>query len=167
MIKSIYKKFGHIDVLVNNAGITKDNLLMKMKEEEFDAVIDTNLKGSFNTMRHIARYMLKQKSGSIVNISSVSGILGNPGQMNYCASKAGVIGMTKSMARELAVAPGFIETEMLDQMTDAAKEAGKAQIPFGRYGKTEEIANTVAFLASEKASYITGQVICVDGGMAM
>ena len=175
MIKSIHKKFGHIDVLVTNAGITKDNLLMKMKEEEFDAVIDTNLKGSFNTMRHIARYMLKQKSGSIVNISSVSGILGNPGQMNYCASKAGVIGMTKSMARELAsrgirvnaVAPGFIETEMLDQMTDAAKEAGKAQIPFGRYGKTEEIANTVAFLASEKASYITGQVICVDGGMAM
>ena len=171
----IRKQFGSLDVLVNNAGITKDNLLMKMKEEEFDAVIDTNLKGSFNTMRHIARYMLKQKSGSIVNISSVSGILGNPGQMNYCASKAGVIGMTKSMARELAsrgirvnaVAPGFIETEMLDQMTDAAKEAGKAQIPFGRYGKTEEIANTVAFLASEKASYITGQVICVDGGMAM
>ena len=175
MIKSIYKKFGHIDVLVNNAGITKDNLLMKMKEEEFDAVIDTNLKGSFNTMRHVARYMLKQKSGSIINISSVSGVLGNPGQMNYCASKAGVIGMTKSMAREIAsrgirvnaVAPGFIETEMMDQMTDAAKEAGKAQIPFGRYGKTEEIANVVAFLASEKASYITGQVICVDGGMAM
>lgn len=175
MIKDIVKRHGRIDILVNNAGITKDNLLMKMKEEEFDAVIDTNLKGSFNTMRHIARYMLKQKSGSIVNISSVSGILGNPGQMNYCASKAGVIGMTKSMARELAsrgirvnaVAPGFIETEMLDQMTDAAKEAGKAQIPFGRYGKTEEIANTVAFLASEKASYITGQVICVDGGMAM
>ena len=174
-VKDIVKTHGSIDILVNNAGITKDNLLMKMKEEEFDAVIDTNLKGSFNTMRHIARYMLKQKSGSIVNISSVSGILGNPGQMNYCASKAGVIGMTKSMARELAsrgirvnaVAPGFIETEMLDQMTDAAKEAGKAQIPFGRYGKTEEIANTVAFLASEKASYITGQVICVDGGMAM
>ena len=146
-----------------------------MKEEEFDAVIDTNLKGSFNTMRHVARYMLKQKSGSIINISSVSGVLGNPGQMNYCASKAGVIGMTKSMAREIAsrgirvnaVAPGFIETEMIDQMTDAAKEAGKAQIPFGRYGKTEEIANVVAFLASEKASYITGQVICVDGGMAM
>ena len=175
MVKEIVKQYGRLDILINNAGITKDNLLMKMKEEEFDAVIDTNLKGSFNTMRHIARYMLKQKSGSIVNISSVSGILGNPGQMNYCASKAGVIGMTKSMARELAsrgirvnaVAPGFIETEMLDQMTDAAKEAGKAQIPFGRYGKTEEIANTVAFLASEKASYITGQVICVDGGMAM
>ena len=175
VVEQIKEDFGTIDILVNNAGITKDNLLMKMKEEEFDAVIDTNLKGSFNTMRHIARYMLKQKSGSIVNISSVSGILGNPGQMNYCASKAGVIGMTKSMARELAsrgirvnaVAPGFIETEMLDQMTDAAKEAGKAQIPFGRYGKTEEIANTVAFLASEKASYITGQVICVDGGMAM
>ena len=174
-VKDIVKTHGSIDILVNNAGITKDNLLMKMKEEEFDAVIDTNLKGSFNTMRHVARYMLKQKSGSIINISSVSGVLGNPGQMNYCASKAGVIGMTKSMAREIAsrgirvnaVAPGFIETEMIDQMTDAAKEAGKAQIPFGRYGKTEEIANVVAFLASEKASYITGQVICVDGGMAM
>lgn len=176
MIKSIHKKFGHIDVLVNNAGITKDNLLMKMKEEEFDAVIDTNLKGSFNTMRHIARYMLKQKSGSIVNISSVSGILGNPGQMNYCSFQSGVTGHDKIYGKKSlqvcgirvnAVAPGFIETEMLDQMTDAAKEAGKAQIPFGRYGKTEEIANTVAFLASEKASYITGQVICVDGGMAM
>ncbi len=175
MIKSLYKKLGHIDVLVNNAGITRDELLMKMKEDDFDAVIETNLKGSFNTMRHIARYMLKQKSGSIINISSVSGVLGNPGQMNYCASKAGVIGMTKSMARELAsrqirvnaVAPGFIATEMTEKMTDAAKEAGLAQVPFGRLGTTEEIANVVAFLASDKASYITGQVICVDGGMAM
>ena len=168
MIKSIYKKFGHIDVLVNNAGITKDNLLMKMKEEEFDAVIDTNLKGSFNTMRHVARYMLKQKSGSIINISSVSGVLGNPGQMNYCASKAGVIGMTKSMAREIAsrgirvnaVAPGFIETEMMDQMTDAAKEAGKAQIPFGRYGKTEEIANVVRFWHLKSVLYHRSGDLC-------
>ena len=174
-INNIISEYGRIDILVNNAGIVSDNLLMRISEKDFDAVIDTNLKGSFNTMRHVARYMLKQKSGSIINISSVSGVLGNPGQMNYCASKAGVIGMTKSMAREIAsrgirvnaVAPGFIETEMMDQMTDAAKEAGKAQIPFGRYGKTEEIANVVAFLASEKASYITGQVICVDGGMAM
>ena len=174
-INNIISEYGRIDILVNNAGIVRDNLLMRISEKDFDAVIDTNLKGSFNTMRHVARYMLKQKSGSIINISSVSGVLGNPGQMNYCASKAGVIGMTKSMAREIAsrgirvnaVAPGFIETEMMDQMTDAAKEAGKAQIPFGRYGKTEEIANVVAFLASEKASYITGQVICVDGGMAM
>ena len=174
-INNIISEYGRIDILVNNAGIVRDNLLMRISEKDFDAVIDTNLKGSFNTMRHVARYMLKQRSGSIINISSVSGVLGNPGQMNYCASKAGVIGMTKSMAREIAsrgvrvnaVAPGFIETEMIDQMTDAAKEAGKAQIPFGRYGKTEEIANVVAFLASEKASYITGQVICVDGGMAM
>jgi 3-oxoacyl-[acyl-carrier protein] reductase len=175
MIKTLYKKLGHIDILVNNAGITRDDLLMKMKEEDFDAVIETNLKGSFNTMRHIARYMLKQKGGSIINISSVSGILGNPGQMNYCASKAGVIGMTKSMARELAsrgirvnaVAPGFVATEMTDKISDAAREAGLAQIPFGRFGQPQDIANAVAFLASEKASYITGQVICVDGGMAM
>ena len=175
MIKDLYKKLGHIDILVNNAGITRDDLLMKMKEEDFDAVIETNLKGSFNTMRHIARYMLKQKGGSIINISSVSGILGNPGQMNYCASKAGIIGMTKSMARELAsrnvrvnaVAPGFVETEMSAKISDAAREAGIAQIPFGRFGKPEDIANAVAFLASDKSSYITGQVLCVDGGMAM
>lgn len=175
MIKTLVKKLGRIDILVNNAGITRDDLLMKMKEADFDAVIDTNLKGSFNTMRHIARPMLKQKGGCIINISSVSGILGNPGQMNYCASKAGVIGMTKSMARELAsrnvrvnaVAPGFIDTEMTRAMTDDAKKAGIAQVPLGRMGSTEDIANTVAFLASDRASYITGQVICVDGGMAM
>ena len=175
MIKTLHKKLGHLDILVNNAGITRDDLLMKMKEEDFDAVIETNLKGSFNTMRHISRYMLKQKSGSIINISSVSGILGNPGQINYCASKAGVIGMTKSMARELAsrgirvnaVAPGFIETEMTEQISDVAREAGLAQIPFGRFGQAKEIANVVAFLASDQASYMTGQVLCVDGGMAM
>lgn len=175
MVNGVLEQYKRIDILVNNAGITRDNLLMKMSEAEFDAVLDTNLKGTFHTMRFVSRQMLKQRAGRIINLASVVGIVGNAGQTNYAASKAGVIGMTKSMARELAsrgirvnaVAPGFIETEMLDQMTDAAKEAGKAQIPFGRYGKTEEIANTVAFLASEKASYITGQVICVDGGMAM
>jgi len=175
MIKTLVKKLGRIDILVNNAGITRDDLLMKMSEQAFDAVIDTNLKGSFNTMRHIARPMLKQKGGSIINISSVSGIMGNPGQMNYCASKAGVIGMTKSMARELAsrgirvnaVAPGFIDTAMTKNMTDSAKEAGVAQVPLGRMGDPQDIANAVAFLASDKASYITGHVLCVDGGMAM
>ncbi|MCD8148038.1 MAG: 3-oxoacyl-[acyl-carrier-protein] reductase [Clostridiales bacterium] len=175
MIKTLVKKLGRIDILVNNAGITRDDLLMRMSEQAFDAVIDTNLKGSFNTMRHIARPMLKQKGGSIINISSVSGMIGNPGQMNYCASKAGVIGMTKSMARELAsrnirvnaVAPGFIDTDMTKAMTDSAKEAGVAQVPLGRMGQPQDIANAVAFLASDKASYITGHVLCVDGGMAM
>ena len=169
------KEYGRIDILVNNAGITRDNLIMKMSEEEFQDVIQTNLAGVFNGIKFVTRPMMKQRQGRIINMASVSGIIGNMGQANYSASKAGVIGLTKATAKELssrgitvnAVAPGFIETEMLDQMTDAAKEAGKAQIPFGRYGKTEEIANTVAFLASEKASYITGQVICVDGGMAM
>ncbi len=175
MIKAMTKKHGRIDILVNNAGITRDSLLMGMKEADFDAVIDTNLKGSFNTMRHIARPMMKQKGGSIINISSVSGVIGNAGQMNYCASKAGIIGMTKSMARELAsrnirvnaVAPGFIETAMTAQMPEAAKAAGVAQIPMGKMGQPEDIANTVVFLASDKASYITGHVICVDGGMAI
>ncbi|MCD8217417.1 MAG: 3-oxoacyl-[acyl-carrier-protein] reductase [Clostridiales bacterium] len=175
MIKTLVKKLGRIDILVNNAGITRDDLLMRMSEQAFDAVIDTNLKGSFNTMRHIARPMLKQRGGSIINISSVSGMIGNPGQMNYCASKAGVIGMTKSMARELAsrnirvnaVAPGFIDTDMTKAMTDSAKEAGVAQVPLGRMGQPQDIANAVAFLASDKASYITGHVLCVDGGMAM
>lgn len=175
MIKEIVKKYGRIDILVNNAGITKDNLLMAMKEEEFDDVIDVNLKGTFNTMRHVYRQMLKQKSGSIINISSVSGVLGNPGQVNYAASKAGIIGMTKSMARELAsrgirvnaVAPGFVETPMTDKLPEAAREAGLAQIPMGRFAKAEEIASAVCFLASDEAAYITGQVLCVDGGMAM
>ena len=175
MITSVKKEFGSIDILVNNAGITKDNLIMKMSEEEFDKVIEVNLKGAFNCIKHVSRQMLKQKSGRIINISSVSGVMGNAGQANYCASKAGVIGLTKSVARELssrgitcnAVAPGFIDTEMTAQMTDKAKEAVKTQIPLGRVGKVDDIAEVVTFLASEKASYITGQVISVDGGMSI
>lgn len=175
MIKDISKRYGRIDILVNNAGITKDNLLMMMKEEEFDDVIDVNLKGTFNTMRHIARQMMKQKGGSIINISSVVGVMGNAGQVNYSASKAGIIGMTKSMARELgsrnirvnAVAPGFVETAMTAVLSDDVKAAGAAQIPLGRFAAPEEIASAVCFLASDNAAYITGQVLCVDGGMCM
>lgn len=175
MITDMLAKYGHIDILVNNAGITKDNLVMKMTEEDFDAVIDTNLKGCFNTIKHMYKPFLKQRAGRIINMASVSGVLGNAGQANYSASKAGVIGLTKSMARELAsrnitvnaVAPGFIDTDMTQAMTDAAKEAVLGQIPLKRVGKPEDIAETVAFLASEKASYITGQIISVDGGMAI
>ena len=175
MIQNIIKEYGRLDIRVNNAGITRDNLIMRMKEEDFDAVINTNLKGTFNTIRHTARQMLKQKSGKIINISSVSGILGNAGQANYAASKAGVIGLTKTMARELAsrgitvnaVAPGFVDTEMTEVLSDDVKEAACRQIPLGRFGKTKDIAEMVAFLASDKADYITGQVISVDGGMCM
>lgn len=173
MIKDVVAEFGHLDILVNNAGITRDGLIMKMKEEDFDAVLNINLKGTFNTIRHSARQMLKQRSGKIINISSVSGILGNPGQANYAASKAGVIGLTKTMARELgsrgitvnAIAPGFVDTEMTEVLGDSVKEAACRQIILGRFGKPEDIANTAVFLASEKADYITGQVISVDGGM--
>ena len=169
------QEFGTLDILVNNAGITRDNLLMKMSEEDFDAVISTNLKGVFNCIKHISRQMLKQKAGRIINISSVSGVLGNAGQANYCAAKAGVIGITKSAARELAsrgitvnaVAPGFIATEMTDVLSDSVKAAATEQIPMKHFGSTQDIAETVAFLASDKAGYITGQVLSVDGGMAM
>ena len=175
MVSELIKTYKHIDILVNNAGITRDGLLMKMSEDDFDAVIDTNLKGCFNTIRHLSRYFLKQRAGKIVNISSVSGILGNAGQANYSASKAGIIGLTKAVARELAsrginvnaVAPGFVETDMTDALPDSVKEGLCAQIPLGRNGKPEDIAKAVAFLASPAADYITGQVLSVDGGMAI
>ncbi len=166
---------GRLDILVNNAGITKDGLMMMMTEEQFDAVININLKGAFNTIKAATRTMVKQRQGRIVNITSVSGVMGNAGQANYSASKAGMIGLTKSMARELAsrnitvnaVAPGFIETEMTAVLSDSVKEAAVKQIPVGRFGQPEDIANMVKYLASEEAAYVTGQVICVDGGMAM
>ena len=172
MMADIVARYGRLDILVNNAGITRDNLLMKMSEEDFDAVINTNLKGVFNYIKHISRQMLKQKAGRIINISSV---LGNAGQANYCAAKAGVIGITKSAARELAsrgitvnaVAPGFISTEMTDVLSDSIKSSVTEQIPMKKFGETQDIAGAVAFLASEDAKYITGQVLCVDGGMAM
>ncbi|WP_438432392.1 3-oxoacyl-[acyl-carrier-protein] reductase [Gorillibacterium sp. sgz500922] len=175
MVKQGLEEFGRIDILVNNAGITRDNLLMRMKEEEFDEVIATNLKGVFNCMKAVTRPMLKQKSGRIVNISSVVAAMGNAGQANYVAAKAGVIGMTKSAARELAsrsitvnaVAPGFIVTDMTDKLGSETKEALVAQIPLSRLGQPEDVAKTVCFLASDAASYITGQTIHVDGGMYM
>lgn len=175
MIKALIKQYGRIDILVNNAGITRDGLLMKMSEEDFDAVTDTNLKGAFNTIRHMSRYFLKQKSGKIINISSVSGILGNAGQANYSASKAGVIGLTKSAARELAsrginvnaIAPGFIATDMTEAMPSEAKENMTKAIPLNRIGTPKEIADMAVFLASEKSDYITGQVFAVDGGMTI
>lgn len=173
MIKDIVKEHGRLDILVNNAGITKDGLIMKMKEEDFDSVLNVNLKGTFNTIRHSVRQMLRQKSGKIINISSVSGILGNAGQANYAASKAGVIGLTKTMARELgsrgitvnAIAPGFVDTEMTGVLSEEIRENACRQIILGRFGKPEDIANVAVFLASDKADYITGQVISVDGGM--
>ena len=175
LINYVIGQYKRVDILVNNAGITRDNLLMKMSEEEFDAVIDTNLKGAFNCTRHVSRQMLRQKSGRIINISSVSGVMGNAGQANYCASKAGIIGLTKSAARELAsrgitvnaVAPGFVDTDMTRVLSDEVRERATAQIPLGYFGKPEDIASAVSFLASEAAGYITGQVLCVDGGMAM
>lgn len=175
MITTIVKNYGHLDILVNNAGITRDNLVMKMSDEEFDAVYETNLKGVFHTIHHATRIFLKQRGGRIINISSVSGIMGNAGQANYSAAKAGVIGLTKSVARELAsrgitvnaVAPGMIETDMTAVLSDSVKENMIAQIPLGRIGRAEEIAGAVAYLASDDASYITGQVLAVDGGMTM
>lgn len=175
MVEEIIKRYGRVDILVNNAGVTRDNLIMRMSEEDYDKVLNTNLKGAFNTIRHLSRYFLKQRSGKIVNISSVSGVLGNAGQANYSASKAGLIGLTKSVARELAsrgvcvnaVAPGFIDTDMTRALSEKAREAGVAAVPMGRMGNVADIAELVAFLAGDKANYITGQVICVDGGMAI
>ena len=174
-LKDVAKQHGHIDILVNNAGITKDGLLMGMSEEDFAKVLDTNLKGTFNCIRHVSRQMLKQKSGRIINMASVVGICGNAGQANYAASKAGVIGLTKSAAKELAsrhitvnaIAPGFIQTDMTAVLSDKVKEETAKMIPMGSFGEPEDIAKAVAFLASEDARYITGQVLCVDGGMAM
>lgn len=173
--KEIIAKFGRIDILVNNAGITKDGLLMRMSEEEFSGVIDVNLKGTFHCIRFASRQMMKQRSGRIINMSSVVGVAGNAGQINYAASKAGVIGMTKSAAKELAargitvnaIAPGFIETDMTSVLSEKVKEETMRQIPLGRLGQGEDIAAAAAFLASEEAGYITGQVLHVDGGMVM
>ena len=172
---NVVKEYGKIDILVNNAGITKDNLMMKMSEEEFQSVIQTNLAGTFHGVKFVTRPMMKQRQGRIINIASVSGVIGNMGQANYSASKAGVIGLTKAAAKELAsrnitvnaVAPGFVATEMIDVLSDSVKEAAVATIPLGRFGEVEDIAETVVFLASDKAKYITGQVICVDGGIAI
>lgn len=175
MIDTIVKEHKTIDIIVNNAGITRDNLLLKMSEQEFDDVITTNLKGAFNTIKHASRYMLKQRSGKIINISSVSGIIGNAGQTNYSAAKAGIIGMTKAVAKELAsrnitvnaVAPGFIQTDMTEALPEAMKEKVSDSIPLKKMGQPEDIAKMVSFLASSQGDYVTGQVFKVDGGIAI
>ena len=175
MIKEILEKYKRVDILVNNAGITKDNLLMRMTEQEFEDVININLKGAFHMMKSLSRSFVKQRSGKIINISSVSGVMGNAGQANYAASKAGLIGMTKSIARELAsrsicvnaIAPGFIDTEMTKSMPEDTQDSLKNMIPLGRMGRAEEVANLALFLASAQSDYITGQVISIDGGLHM
>ncbi|MGO4185637.1 3-oxoacyl-[acyl-carrier-protein] reductase [Paenibacillus sp. TAF43_2] len=175
MVKEVIEQFGAVDILVNNAGITRDNLIMRMKEDEFDQVIETNLKGVFNGIKAVTRSMMKQRSGRIINISSVVGVLGNPGQANYVAAKAGVIGLTKASARELAsrgitvncVAPGFIQTEMTDKLPEEMRQSLSGQIPLARLGDPSDIANAVRFLASDASAYMTGQTIHVDGGMYM
>lgn len=175
MIEEVVAKYSHIDILVNNAGVTRDGLIMRMSEADYDQVLNTNLKGAFNTIRHLSRQLLKQKSGKIINISSASGILGNAGQANYSASKAGLIGLTKSVARELAsrgicvnaVAPGFVDTEMTRAMPEKVREDAVKTIPLGRMGSPEDIARMVVFLADEAGDYITGQVFCVDGGLCI
>ncbi len=175
MVKEVIGEFGTLDILVNNAGVTRDNLLMRMKEEEFDQVINTNLKGVFVCTKAVTRQMMKQKAGQIINVSSIVGVSGNPGQANYVAAKAGVIGLTKTTAKELAsrnirvnaVAPGFISTDMTDALNDEQQAGMLDMIPLGKLGKPEEVAKVVRFLASEDASYITGQTIHIDGGMVM
>lgn len=174
-VKAVTEKYGRVDILVNNAGITRDNLIVRMTEEEFNAVLDTNLKGAFHMIRHLTKTFMKQRYGKIINISSVSGIVGNAGQANYSASKAGLIGLTKSAAKEYAarnitanvVAPGFIATDMTAVLSEPARAAAQAAIPAGKIGHAEDVAAAVAFLAGEQAGYITGQVLCVDGGMGM
>ncbi|NLP50593.1 3-oxoacyl-[acyl-carrier-protein] reductase [Bacillus sp. RO1] len=175
MMKEALTQFGTIDILVNNAGITRDNLLMRMKEDEWDDVININLKGVFNATKAVTRQMMKQRSGRIINIASIVGVMGNAGQANYVAAKAGVIGLTKSTARELAsrhitvnaIAPGFITTDMTDKLTEEVKAEMLKQIPLARFGEAKDIASVVSFLASEKSAYITGQTLHVDGGMVM
>lgn len=175
MMKESLEQFGTIDILVNNAGITRDNLLMRMKEDEWDDVININLKGVFNTTKAVTRQMMKQRSGRIINIASIVGVSGNPGQANYVAAKAGVIGLTKTTARELAsrhinvnaIAPGFITTDMTDKLNEEVKTEMLKQIPLARFGDPKDIASVVSFLASDKSAYITGQTIHVDGGMVM
>ena len=175
MVKQVKERFGSIDVLVNNAGITRDGLLAQMSEEQFDSVINVNLKSVFNMTRHVGRLMIRQKGGRIINVSSVAGLYGNPGQFNYSASKAGIVGMTLTAAKELgprnitvnAVAPGFIQTKMTDVLPEQVKESALQSIALRRFGKPEEVAGTVAFLAGEDASYISGQVIVIDGAMIM
>ena len=175
MVKDTIEKFGRIDVLVNNAGITRDGLIMRMKKKDFESVIDVNLTGTFNVTRNVIPYMIKQRSGRIISLSSVVGVAGNAGQTNYSASKAGIIGFTKSLAKEVAsrnilvnaVAPGFIDTDMTKVLSDSVKEGIHAQIPLRRMGTPREVAKVVKFLSSEDSSYITGQVINIDGGMVM
>lgn len=175
LIDESIKAFGSVDILVNNAGITKDGLLMRMKEDSFDRVLDINLKGVYNTCKNIISHMIKQRDGKIINISSIAGVIGNAGQSNYAASKAGVIGFTKSIAKEVAsrgitvnaIAPGFIQSDMTDVLNDNVKKAMVDAIPLQRFGEAEEVAKVAVFLASEDGSYITGQVINVDGGMVM
>lgn len=175
MMKATIKEFGGIDLLVNNAGITRDQLMLRMSEKDFDLVIDVNLKGAFNCVKHVTRSMFKRRTGCIINISSVIGLTGNIGQVNYGASKAGIIGMTKSLAREYAarnirvnaVAPGFIATEMTSVLADDVKQGIIDKVPLSKLGSPEDVANTIAFLASENAKYITGQVLAIDGGMTM
>ena len=175
LVNKAIENFGKIDILVNNAGITKDTLLLRMKEEDFDKVIDVNLKGTFNCIKHVSGIMLKQKFGKIINISSVIGLVGNAGQANYAASKAGIIGLTKAVAKELgsrgitvnAVAPGFIDTDMTEVLSEKVKTSLMDSIPLKKLGKPGDVADLVGFLASDSANYITGQVINVDGGMVM
>lgn len=175
MVATIMETYGRIDTLVNNSGITKDTLLLRMSEEDFASVVDVNLKGTFHCIKHVSRVMMKQRSGNIINMASVIGLVGNVGQANYAASKAGIIGLTKSIAKELAprgirvnaIAPGFIATEMTEVLDEKVKEGIMANVPLKEFGSVEDVANMVAFLASEKSRYVTGQVMNVDGGMVM